>query len=128
MTPLHAENLVAFGATSDAPRALRFYAETLGLRLVVDDPFALVFDANGTELRLQKVPDVMPPNYTVLGWRVRDLGAVIDALVAQGVTMERFPGMPHDERGVWRAPSGTSLAWFRDPDGNLLSLADTPAG
>jgi catechol 2,3-dioxygenase-like lactoylglutathione lyase family enzyme len=128
MTPLQKENLVAFGATSDVPRAIRFFGETLGLRLVVDDPFALVFDANGTELRLQKVSAVTPPPYTVLGWRVRDLAAVIDALTAQGVTMERFPGMPQDERGVWRAPSGSSLAWFRDPDGNLLSLADTPAG
>ena len=123
---LNTEKLVAFAAITDAARAARFYADTLGLPLRSEDDFALVFDANGTELRLQKMKVVSPPTFTVLGWQVRDLDAVIDALTTRGVTMERYPGLEQDARGAWQSPNGTRVAWFKDPDGNLLSVADSP--
>lgn len=123
---LNTEKLVAFAAITDTARATRFYGDTLGLPLRSEDDFALVFDANGTELRLQKMKVVSPPTFTVLGWQVRDLDAVIDSLTRRGVTMERYPGLEQDARGAWRSPNGTRVAWFKDPDGNLLSVAESP--
>jgi len=120
---LDRERLVAFGATVDAARAARFYGDVLGLRVRSDDAFALVLDANGTELRLQKVEALTPQRFTVLGWQVRDLDATLATLTARGVSAERYAGLDQDDRGVWRAPSGARIAWFTDPDGNLLSVA-----
>lgn len=114
---------MAFGATTDAARAARFYHATLGLPIRSEDEFALVFDANGVELRLQKVPSLTPPGFTTLGWQVRDLAAVVAALTAGGVSLERYPWLTQDAAGVWQAPSGARVAWFKDPDGNLLSVA-----
>ena len=118
--------LVAFGAITDAARAARFYGETLGLPIRSEDEFALVLDANGVELRLQKVPELTPPGFTTLGWEVGDLETVLEALTARGVATERYPWLTQDPRGVWQAPSGARVAWFRDPDGNLLSIAQYP--
>jgi predicted enzyme related to lactoylglutathione lyase len=95
----------------------------LGLTLAHDDEFGLMFDANGTMLRLAKVDTLTPAPYTVLGWRVSDIGATIATLSAQGVAFERFEGMEQDSRGVWRVPGGGQVAWFKDPDGNMLSLS-----
>jgi catechol 2,3-dioxygenase-like lactoylglutathione lyase family enzyme len=120
--------LVAFGVTADAARAAQFYGETLGLPLRSEDAFAIVFDANGVELRLQKVGAVTPAGVTVLGWQVRDLGAVLAELMARGVSLERYAWLSQDARGVWHAPSGAQVAWFKDPDGNLLSVAEYPVG
>jgi len=120
--------LVAFGATTDAARAARFYGETLGLAIRSEDDFALVLDANGVELRLQKVPSLTPPGFTTLGWEVRDVEAVVAALAARGVPTERYPWLTQDPSGVWQAPSGARVAWFKDPDGNLLSVAQYAAG
>ncbi|HVS12631.1 MAG TPA: VOC family protein [Thermoanaerobaculia bacterium] len=119
-------DLVAFITTADAAEAKRFYGEVLGLRFVEDGPFALVFDAHGTTLRIQKVERVAPPKATVLGWSAPDLDATMDALISRGVAFERFEGLPQDEKGIWTAPGGARVAWFRDPDGNLLSLAQEP--
>jgi catechol 2,3-dioxygenase-like lactoylglutathione lyase family enzyme len=119
---LGGEAIMAFLATRDPARARRFYAEVLGLRLVADDPWALVFDAGGTMLRVQKVETLSPPPFTVLGWQVGSVDATVDALAARGVTFERYAGMDQDARGVWTAPSGARVAWFKDPDGNTLSL------
>ena len=113
----------AFVATTDAARAIRFYRDVVGLRLVLDDRFAVIFDANGTTLRIQKVEAFTPQPFTTLGWEVDDIAATIDGLVARGVTMARFDGLPQDERGVWTTENGDRIAWFRDPDGNTLSLA-----
>jgi catechol 2,3-dioxygenase-like lactoylglutathione lyase family enzyme len=124
---LATEKLVAFGATVDAARAARFYGETLGLRQRSEDAFALVFDANGVELRLQKVEALTPRGFTALGWQVRDVDAVLDALTRRGVRPERYPWLAQDERGLWQAPSGARIAWFKDPDGNLLSVAEYAA-
>src|SRR6476469_1032539 len=123
---LEAATLVAFGATTDAVRAARFYGETLGLRIRSEDDFALVLDANGVELRLQKVPALTPSGITALGWQVRDLDAVLDALTSRGVATERYPWLTQDARGAWQSPAGARVAWFKDPDGNLLSVAQYP--
>lgn len=119
---LGASQVMAFVATADAARAKAFYRDTLGLRLVADEKFALVFDSHGTAVRVQKVTSVTPSRYTVLGWNVPDIGAAMERLRAGGVRFESF-GLPgQDERGVWTASDGTRVAWFKDPDGNVLSL------
>lgn len=113
---------MAFVATADAARARGFYGDVLGLRFVSDEPFALVFDSSGVPLRVQKVATVTPAAYTVLGWSVPDIGATMERLRASGVRFESF-GLPgQDESGVWTADDGTRVAWFKDPDGNVLSL------
>ena len=116
--------VVAFAATTDADRSRRFYRDVLGLPLRNEDQFALAFDANGIELRIQKVERIAPHPYTSLGWRVDDIQAAVAGLVRRGVVFERYPGLGQDGAGVWRAPGGTGVAWFKDPDGNLLSLSD----
>jgi catechol 2,3-dioxygenase-like lactoylglutathione lyase family enzyme len=114
--------LVAFVATSKPAISRNFYRDTLGLRLVSEDGFALVFDANGTMLRVSIVKDVRPAQYTVLGWEVLDIVAAAKRLQEAGVQLERYPGMGQDEHGVWKSPGGAAIAWFKDPDGNTLSL------
>jgi catechol 2,3-dioxygenase-like lactoylglutathione lyase family enzyme len=116
--------LVAFVAAADAAQARAFYADTLGLRLRSDDRFALVFDAHGVTLRVQKVQQVSPPPYTVLGWQVPDLPEAVRQLTARGIRFEHFDGLEQDELGIWTAPGGSGVAWFRDPEGHLLSLND----
>lgn len=115
-------DLVAFIATTDVARARDFYRETLGLTLVADTPFAQVFDANGTMLRVTPVPSWSPPPFTLLGWRVADIGSAARGLAAKGVAFQRYPGMQQDEDGVWSTPDGSKVAWFKDSDGNTLSL------
>lgn len=119
---LSASPLVGFIATAAPEVALHFYGTVLGLPLVEDTPFALVFNANGTTLRLQKVQQVLAPPYTVLGWTVRDIRAMARDLLAAGVQFERYEGLPQDAQGIWASPSGSLIAWFRDPDGNTLSI------
>ena len=114
--------VIAFVATKDSAQARWFYEQKLGLTFVSDSPFALEFEANGTMLRIQKVQDLSPAMHTVLGWDVVDIQAAIAALVKKGVVFERYGFFPQDELGVWTAPSGAKIAWFKDPDGNTLSL------
>jgi catechol 2,3-dioxygenase-like lactoylglutathione lyase family enzyme len=116
--------LVAFVPTTDRERARAFYAGTLGLELADESPFALVFRVGGTMLRVTIVEELAPQPFTVLGFGVPDIGAAIRAL---GVRCERFDGMEQDELGVWRSPSGGRIAWFKDPDGNVLSLTQFTA-
>jgi catechol 2,3-dioxygenase-like lactoylglutathione lyase family enzyme len=114
--------LVAFVGTTDPTRAKAFYQDTLGLELRSEDAFALVFDVNGTTLRVTTVPQVMAAGYTVLGWIVPDIDDAVRDLRAVGIAFERYEGMPQDDRGVWQAPHGARVAWFKDPDGNTLSI------
>lgn len=114
--------IIAFAATADPSAALAFYRDLLGLRLVEDSPFALVFDAAGCELRIQKVAEVAAPPYTALGWAVADIEATVDRLSARGLRFARFDGLDQDARAIWHSPSGARVAWFRDPGGHLLSL------
>jgi catechol 2,3-dioxygenase-like lactoylglutathione lyase family enzyme len=119
---LERHEVVAFLATRDAARARAFYEGILGLTLVEESAFALVFDARGTTLRIQKVDDLRPHPFTALGWQVPRIDEVVKELAQKNVVMERFAGMEQDARGIWRAPSGARVAWFKDPDGNTLSL------
>jgi catechol 2,3-dioxygenase-like lactoylglutathione lyase family enzyme len=118
---------VCFIATSDAGRARAFYEGQLGLVLIEDNGYSLLFDANGTPLRVQRVEAVAPHPYTALGWDVADVAASVRSLVAAGVTMARFPGLPQDADGLWTTPDGTRVAWFHDPDGNTLSISQPAA-
>ena len=120
--PLSESPLIAFVSSADAGEALSFYRDTLGLRLVSQTRFALVFDVMGTMLRVAIAETVTPAPSTVLGWQVSDIVATADELTAQGVAFTRYEGMDQDERGIWTSPAGGRIAWFRDPDGNVLSL------
>ena len=115
--------VMAFVATTQPEKAKAFYAEILGLRLVEDDWFAIVFSAGGTTLRIQKVKEFSPLPFTVLGWKVADLKQTVEGLSKKGVTLERYPGMQQDDAGIWTTPDGAGkVCWFKDPDGNTLSL------
>ena len=120
---LGSHKIISFVGARDPERAKGFYQGTLGLRLVEEQlPFALVFDANGTMLRVSIVQEVTAAKYTVLGWQVPDIAATVRDLEKAGVKLERY-GIPgQDELGIWTAPGGTRVAWFKDPDGNLLSV------
>src|ERR1051326_7133692 len=109
------EKIMAFVGVRDPDRAMGFYRDTLGLHLVRDErPFALVFDAAGTMLRVSIVQKIAAAPYTVLGWHVTDIGVTVEQLIGAGVNLERFEGMGQDERGIWRSPSGARVAWFKD--------------
>ena len=114
--------LVAFVATRDIASAKAFYGDVLGLPLAGEDQFAVVFDANGTMLRITSVEELAAAKYTVLGWRVPDIAAAARDLRNAGVELERYAGMHQDALGIWKSPSGASVAWFKDPDGNTLSI------
>ena len=119
---LGSHKITAFIATTDLGRARDFYRDTLGLHLVSEDQFALVFDAAGTMLRVTLVQQVTAGKYTVLGWQVTDIVRTAKQLQNSHVAREHYPGMQQDELGIWRSPSGARVAWFKDPDGNTLSI------
>jgi len=115
--------IVAFVATTDPSRAKAFYRDVLGLLLISQDEYALVFDAHGTMLRVAIVGEIVVAPYSVLGWQVNDIGAIVRGLAAKGIKFERYPWMEQDDLGIWSAPSGAKVAWFKDPDGNVLSVS-----
>jgi catechol 2,3-dioxygenase-like lactoylglutathione lyase family enzyme len=120
--------VMGFIPTTDAVRARAFYEDVLGLGVVSDDPFALVLESNGTFIRIAKLDELTPAPYTILGWRVNDIESEVQTLHARGVTFTRYPGMAQTDLGVWTAPGGAKIAWFRDPDGNVLSLSQHSEG
>jgi catechol 2,3-dioxygenase-like lactoylglutathione lyase family enzyme len=119
-------DLVAFVATTDLVRAKAFYVDTLRLPLVEESPYACVLDANGTAVRVTPVEALPPAPHTVLGWTVPEIEEAVQDLAGRGVIFDRFEGVDQDEHGVWDAPGGARVAWFRDPDGNRLSLTQPP--
>jgi catechol 2,3-dioxygenase-like lactoylglutathione lyase family enzyme len=123
---LGSSKLVAFAPTTVPAKARAFYEDVLGLRLVADEaPFALVFDANGTMLRVTTVHELSPHPFTVLGWHVEAIESTVEQLTAAGVVFLRFPGMnDKDPLGIWTSPSGARIAWFHDADKNVLSLTE----
>ena len=127
MTRLAKYDLIAFASIVDVERAKKFYRDTLGLTLLAEEPpFALVFDAHGIMIRLGMAKSLPPAHGTVLGWNVPDIVTAVTELVEAGVQFERYPQMPQDELGIWAAPGGAKVAWFKDPDGNFLSLSEHP--
>src|SRR6202521_5759715 len=117
-------NIVAFVPTKDSAKARSFYEGVLGLRFVKDDGFALVMDANGIMVRVAKAPNFKPVQFTILGWKVTRIEKVVASLQKRGVQFERFGFCEQDELGIWTAPSGDKVAWFKDPDGNILSVSE----
>ena len=120
-------DIVAFVPTRNKEKARPFYEKTLGLRFVSDDPFALVFDAHGRMVRVvdvSSVPGFKPAPFTILGWTVGDIRKIASGLEEKGVKFERYPGMEQDKLGVWSSPSVAKVVWFKDPDGNVLSLTE----
>jgi catechol 2,3-dioxygenase-like lactoylglutathione lyase family enzyme len=114
--------IASFVATADAAAAREFYENVLGLEFIDDEPYALVFNAAGTTLRIQKVDEVAVAPYTAIGWHVTDIAAVITGLKKRGVDFIFFDGFGQDELGIVTFPGGAKVAWFKDPDGNTLSL------
>ena len=125
---LGGSDLVAFAPTTDPAKARAFYEGVLGLRLVADEkPFALVFDANGIMLRVTTVHELNPQQFTILGWRVPAIESTMDKLSTAGVEFQRYKGVNDtDPRAIWNSPSGARIAWFKDPDGNVLSVTEFP--
>jgi len=127
MSELGKCNIIGFVTIVDVARAKEFYRDTLGLRLLSEEPpFALVFEANGIMLRLGMAKELPPAHGTVLGWRVPEIAATVKDLGQAGVRFERFEGMDQNELGIWNSPSGAKVAWFKDPDGNILSVTEFP--
>jgi catechol 2,3-dioxygenase-like lactoylglutathione lyase family enzyme len=123
MANLHLKTMVGFLVTTNPDAARQFYTETLGFRLLSDDSYALAFDTHGAMLRIGKAAQFTPAHGTVLGWTVDDIHAAVSQLQRKDVLFERFPGMQADEQGVFTFPNGDKVAWFKDPEGNLLSLS-----
>jgi len=119
---LNAAPFMAFIPVSDLTSARSFYSEVLGLQVTDENPYAVILNSGGTMLRLTQVDNLQPQPFTIAGWEVRDIGVVVDALVGQGVTFTRYDGMEQDERAVWTTPGSDRVAWFKDLDGNTLSL------
>jgi len=120
-------NIVGFVSIVDVARAKEFYRDTLGLRLVSEEPpYALVFEANGIMLRLGMAKELPPARGTVLGWQVPDIVATIKDLERAGVRFQRYDFVKQDDLGIWTTPTGAKVAWFKDPDGNILSLGEHP--
>jgi catechol 2,3-dioxygenase-like lactoylglutathione lyase family enzyme len=114
--------MMAFIPVSDLPTATAFYSDVLGLTVTEETPFAVVLEAGGTMLRLTPVDDLRPQPFTIAGWQVSDMDASIEALATRGVAFLRYDGLDQDVSGIWSTPGGDRVAWFRDPDGNTLSL------
>jgi catechol 2,3-dioxygenase-like lactoylglutathione lyase family enzyme len=121
--------VMAFVATANPEKSKAFYTEVLGLKLVEDAWFAIVLMAGNTRMHIEKVKEFTPQPFTVLGWQVPDIAATVASLAAKGVKFERYPGLEQDAAGIWATPDGVGkVAWFKDPDGNTLSLTEFGRG
>ncbi|WP_446742505.1 VOC family protein [Silvibacterium acidisoli] len=119
-------NLIGFVPTADGARARAFYEQVLGLHFVSDDQFAIVFRSEGNMIRIAKMESFTPAPYTVLGWEVSDIEDEVKRLADKGVAFERYAFLTQDASSIWEAPGGAKVAWFKDPDGNVLSLSQHP--
>ena len=123
MTPLNSAKVMTFIITRDRAVAKGFYGNTLGFKVSHEDDFAVVYDLNGIALRVSTVANFTAQNHTVLGWHVPDIAATVKALRSKGVTFNIYDGFGQDDLGIWSAPGGSAqVAWFNDPDGNVLSV------
>jgi catechol 2,3-dioxygenase-like lactoylglutathione lyase family enzyme len=121
---LTSARMIGFVPTTDSTRARAFYEGKLGFQFVSDDQFALVMRAGENMLRIAKAGKFTPAHYTVLGWEVANIEAEVRALALQGVVFEKYPFVQDQETGIWTTPNGDKVAWFKDPDGNVLSLSE----
>ena len=117
------KQLKAFVPTVMADKAKVFYRDILGLKLLAEDEYALEFEANGILLRVINVPEFTPHKFTALGWNVEDIVSTINALNEKGIYCEKYGFFEQDDLGIWTAPGGAKVAWFKDPDGNILSVS-----
>ncbi|HEX7159548.1 MAG TPA: VOC family protein [Edaphobacter sp.] len=118
-------DLIGFIPTTNIDDARAFYVKTLKLQLISEDQYAIVVRANGTDIRITPVDRHTPTPYTILGWIVPDIQRAYSELCASGVVFERYPYVK-DPSGIWSAPGGAKIAWFKDPDNNVLSIAQLP--
>lgn len=121
---LNTSKIIGFVPTKDATKARDFYVGQLGLTFVSEDEYALVLNANGQMVRVIKATDFKPVQYTVLGWEVSQIKIVAAGLRSRGITFEQYPFIQDKDLGIWTAPNGDKIAWFRDPDGNVLSISE----
>ena len=118
------QTIKAFVPTTKPAEAKVFYRDVLGLTLLSEDTYALEFNSNGTLLRVITVPELTPQQFTAVGWNVENIEAVICALNSKGIYCEKYGFMEQDDLGIWTSPSGAKVAWFKDVDGNVLSLTE----
>lgn len=121
---LSTSRVVGFVGTARPAEAKQFYQQSLGLELLEESPFAIVFACGDTTVRVQKVEELATPPYTSLGWEVLDIADTVRRLTSNGVEFQLFDGLPQNDAGIWLTPEGAKIAWFRDPDGNTLSLTE----
>ncbi|HEY2821375.1 MAG TPA: VOC family protein [Candidatus Acidoferrum sp.] len=122
---LEASAPVILVCVRDRVRAIEFYRDTLGLKMTLEDKFAAVFDIGGIMLRVSTKADFVPHEHSILGFRVADVTSTVKALREKGVAFNFYTGFKQDELGVWTVPGGsTHVAWFKDLDGNVLSITD----
>jgi len=114
----------AFIPTTKPSQAKEFYRDILGLKLLAEDNYALEFEAGGALLRVTTVQELNPHPFTILGWNVPDIASTIQSLKQKGVAFNKYDFMKQDDLGIWTAPGGAKVAWFNDPDGNVLSLTE----
>jgi len=121
---LGSSKIIGFAPTKDATAARKFYIDQLGLTFISEDEYALVLSANGNMIRIIKARDFKPVQYTVLGWEVQQIEVVAAKLMEKGVSFERYPFVQDKQLGIWTTASGDKIAWFKDPDGNVLSISE----
>jgi predicted enzyme related to lactoylglutathione lyase len=120
---LSSARMTAFVQVKDREKAKEFYVNILGLKFLSEDPFALVVESNGHKIRIGEMPEMEPAKFTVLGWEVTDIEEAVTDLVSRGVQPQLYGFPGQDGRGIWTAPTGDKVAWFTDPSGNVLSVA-----
>jgi len=122
MLSLH--RIKAFVSTTNPDKAREFYKDKLGLKLLSEDSFGMEFEAAGAHIRISVVEKLIPQPFTVLGWDTDDIISTISMMSEKGISFERYTFIEQDDSGIWTSPGGTRVAWFRDPDGNILSISD----
>jgi len=118
--------LKAFIPTTKPKQAKQFYQDTLGLKLNFETDYSMQFEGKQSLLMITTVESFEPQPFTVLGWNVSDIETEIRSLSKLGVELETYDSLEQDNLGIWTAPSKAKIAWFKDPDGNLLSLTEMP--
>lgn len=114
-----------FVPTKDASKARAFYEGVLGFELVGDNEYVATYRAGANKIMLQKGAEEPPLQRTIVGWEVTGIRDVVSELTKRGVVFLRLglDWMQQDDLGIWESPEG-KVAWFKDPDGNTLSVSE----